>query len=179
YRLGIGYGYDFQHAEKAGANGASEYLDILASGKWLATQSFVDENRIGIYGGSYGGFLTAMALAKNSDIFKVGVDIHGVHNRTRGTGSTVSSADSVAREYSPSKWVDTWTSPVLIIHGDDDYNVAFSQSIDLFNRLIGKNVEVEYLVLPDETHHWMLYENLLKVKEATASFIKKKLPTHP
>lgn len=179
YRLGIGYGYDFQHAEKAGANGASEYLDILASGKWLATQSFVDENRIGIYGGSYGGFLTAMALAKNSDIFKVGVDIHGVHNRTRGSSSTASSADSVAWESSPSKWVDTWTSPVLIIHGDDDYNVAFSQSIDLVNRLIGKNVEVEYLVLPDETHHWMLYENLLKVKEATSSFIKRKLPVSP
>ena len=176
YRLGIGYGYDFQQAKNAGRNGASEYLDVRAAGKWLTGQDFVDANRIGLYGGSYGGFLTAMGLAKDSDLFKVGVDIHGVHEWLRGADPTASKADSIAWESSPSKWVDTWKSPVLIIHGDDDYNVAFGQSIDLVNRLIGKDVEVEYLVLPDENHHWMLYENLIKVKEATADFIKRKLP---
>lgn len=178
YRLGIGYGYDFQHAKEAGRSGASEYLDVRAAGEWLAKQSFVDKDRIGLYGGSYGGFLTAMGLGKDSDLFKVGVDIHGVHEWLRGASATASKADSIAWESSPSKWVDTWKSPVLIIHGDDDYNVGFGQSIDLANRLIGKDVEVEYLVLPDENHHWMLYQNLIKVKEATADFIKRKLPVH-
>lgn len=178
YRSGTGYGYDFQHAQKAGRYGASEYQDIVASGKWLAEQPFVDGNRIGVYGGSHGGFLTAMALGKDSDLFKVGVDIHGVHNRIRTSSPTASRADSIAWESSPSKWVNTWKSPVLIVHGDDDLNVDFAHSIDLANRLIGKGVDVEYLVLPDENHHWMLYENLLKVKEATARFIQERLPVN-
>ncbi|MGH2644545.1 MAG: prolyl oligopeptidase family serine peptidase, partial [Chitinophagaceae bacterium] len=80
YRMGIGYGNDFHHPPHADRRGASEYQDILAAGEWLAKQPEVDAKRIGVYGGSYGGFLTAMALGKNSDIFCAGVDISGVHD---------------------------------------------------------------------------------------------------
>jgi dipeptidyl aminopeptidase/acylaminoacyl peptidase len=80
YRLGIGYGHAFQYPERAGARGASEYLDVVAGGKYLQSRSDVDASRIGIWGGSYGGYLTALALGRNSDIFAAGVDIHGVHN---------------------------------------------------------------------------------------------------
>ncbi len=82
YRLGIGYGYEFHQPDKAGTAGASEYFDIKAAGEWLASQPNVDASRIGIYGGSYGGYLVAMALGKDSKIFAAGVDIHGVHDRT-------------------------------------------------------------------------------------------------
>src|SRR5213075_2269763 len=75
YRLGIGYGFDFHRPADAGALGASEYLDVKAAGEWLRTQPQVDSKRIGIYGGSYGGFLTALALGRNSDLFAAGVDI--------------------------------------------------------------------------------------------------------
>src|SRR5690606_19942738 len=117
---------------------------------------------------------------KNSDIFKAGVDIHGVHNRERKQNPSQYAPDfelatQLNWESSPSKWVDSWRSPVLIIHGDDDQNVAFSQSIDLYNRLKKQNVEVEVLVLPDENHHWQLFENLVKAKEATVDFLNRKL----
>ncbi|MBK7436819.1 MAG: prolyl oligopeptidase family serine peptidase [Saprospiraceae bacterium] len=61
-------------------NGAAEYQDIKAAGLWLQKQSYINSGKIGIYGGSYGGYLTAMALARDSKIFAAGVDIHGVHD---------------------------------------------------------------------------------------------------
>lgn len=178
YRMGTGYGYEFQNPANAGTLGASEYLDILASGKWLQQQAHVDPDRIGVFGGSYGGYLTAMALGKNSDIFRAGVDIHGVHNRRRGTPSGQAPEDlekaiEISWDSSPSKYVDTWTSPVLIVHSDDDQNVNFSQSIDLYNRLTDQGVEMEVLAIPDDTHHWMVFDNLVKVKEATVKFLEK------
>lgn len=183
YRLGIGYGYDFHKPEASNRFGASEYKDILAAGLWLRGLSQVNKNKIGVYGGSYGGFLTAMALGRNSDIFAAGVDIHGVHSRVPATphnsiyekAPDAAQADSVAWTSSPIAYVDSWTSPVLLIHGDDDRNVGFSHSVDLYQRLKKRNIDVEYLVIPDDTHHWMLHKNLLKVSEATAAFLKSKL----
>ncbi len=180
YRLGTGYGYNFQHPKSAGNLGASEYLDIVAAGKWLQEQSDIDKNRIGVFGGSYGGYLTAMALAKSSDIFKAGVDIHGVHNRQRKQNPDFYAPDfdlatKLNWDSSPSRWVEGWKSPVLLIHGDDDGNVAFSHSIDLYKRLKDRDVDVEILVLPDENHHWQLFENLVKVKGATVDFLERKL----
>lgn len=178
YRMGTGYGFDFQSPANAGTQGASEYQDILASGKWLQQLPGVDKNRIGVFGGSYGGYLTAMALGRNSDIFSAGVDVHGVHNRSRrpSLGENAPDFDLAAQlawESSPSRWVDGWTSPVLLIHSDDDQNVDFSQSIDLYNRLQKKGVKTDVLVIPDDTHHWMVFSNLVKVKEATVEFLEK------
>lgn len=111
-----------------------------------------------------------MALSRNSDVFKVGVDIHGAHYRMlKGTSPNSGVADSITLD---------WKSPVLIIHGDDDQNVAFKESIDLANRLIGKGRDVEYLVFPDENHHWMLFENLIKVNQATVQFFKERMPVN-
>ncbi|MGH7482799.1 MAG: prolyl oligopeptidase family serine peptidase, partial [Longimicrobiales bacterium] len=74
YRSGIGYGTDFRDWPDYGRRGNAEYQDILAAGKYLQTRDDVDPNRIGVWGLSYGGILTANALARNSDIFKAGVD---------------------------------------------------------------------------------------------------------
>ena len=82
YRLGIGYGHDFHRPPNAGAQGAAEYQDVKAGGEYLQQLPQVDPKRIGIYGGSYGGYLTALALARDSSLFAAGVDIHGVHNWT-------------------------------------------------------------------------------------------------
>lgn len=182
YRLGIGYGYDFYNPAHAGRAGASEYQDVKAAGAYLASLDEVDASRIGIYGGSYGGFLTALALGKDSELFAAGVDIHGVHNfmeripMERGEQAPdFEQAQQVFRESSPVAWVDKWTSPVLIIHGDDDGNVDFQESIDLVRRLEKKKVDFETLVIPDETHHWMKYSNTLKVNSAIAEFLIRKL----
>ena len=183
YRLGIGYGNDFLLPPHAGRLGASEYQDILAAGKWLAAQSDVDAGRIGVYGGSYGGFLAAFALGRNSDLFVAGVDISGVHNRVPATpydtryekAPDAALADTVAWISSPIAYVDTWTSPVLIIHPDDDRNVPFNQSVDLVNRLKKKGVYFEEMVIPDETHHYHMFKNLLNVYEKTVDFLNRKV----
>ncbi len=187
YRLGIGYGYEFQNPNAAGRAGASEYLDIKAAAEWLAKQPNVDPNKIGVYGGSYGGFLTALALGKNSDLFAAGVDIHGVHDMTIERTRTMISPDKfekapdaeralrTAWQSSPTAYVKAWKSPVLIIHGDDDRNVRFSQSTDLVQRLRKQNVPMETLVIPDDTHHFMMYRNQMKVNKAAADFLEKKL----
>jgi dipeptidyl aminopeptidase/acylaminoacyl peptidase len=182
YRLGIGYGYEFHKPLDAGAFGASEYQDIKAAGEWLAQQRGVDEKRIGIYGGSYGGYLVALALGKDSKLFAAGVDIHGVNNRLMITSGdrtdNAPDAKLVAERAiisSPTSYLETWTSPTLIIHADDDRNVSFSQSVDLARRFEKKKFEFEYLAIPDDTHHWMKFANGLKVSEVTAEFLNRKL----
>jgi dipeptidyl aminopeptidase/acylaminoacyl peptidase len=187
YRLGIGYGRAFQQAEKSGSQGASEYQDVKAAAEWLKSQPFVDGSRIGIYGGSYGGFLTAMALAKNSDLFAAGVDIHGVHDwtteRARGlmnrdryeVAPDLDKALDIAWQSSPVSSVNTWKSPVLLIHGDDDRNVRFSQTVDLVQRLSDLEIPFEEIVIPDDTHHMMRHANWIRVDSATAEFFERKL----
>jgi len=182
YRLGIGYGYEFHKPLNAGAQGASEYQDIKAAGEWLAVQTNINKEKIGIYGGSYGGYLTALALGKDSKLFAAGVDIHGVNNRfssqdqeNRKPAPDVQLASKVADESSPVSYIATWTSPTLIIHADDDRNVAFNQSVDLAKRFEDKKFDFEFLAIPDDTHHWMKFSNGVKVSEATAKFLKRKL----
>ena len=80
YRLGIGYGAAYHHPEHSGPTGAAEYQDVVAGARFLQARPGVDAHRIGIWGGTYGGYLTALVLARNSDIFKAGVDMHGVHD---------------------------------------------------------------------------------------------------
>jgi dipeptidyl aminopeptidase/acylaminoacyl peptidase len=183
YRLGIGYGYEFNHPPHAGAAGASEYLDIRAAGMWLRRQSFVDSGRIGVYGGSYGGFLTALALGKDSKLFAAGVDFHGVHNWFVQS-SLITDKYEKAPDYdlalktawlsSPDAWVGGWKSPVLIIQGDDDRNVRVSHSIDLVNRLEKKGVPCESMMIVDDTHEWMKWSNAVKVYGAAADFLVRK-----
>ncbi|MGF1924009.1 MAG: S9 family peptidase, partial [Bacteroidia bacterium] len=181
YRLGTGYGYEFHKPLFAGAQGASEYQDIKAAGEWLAEQSRIDPKRIGIYGGSYGGYLVALALGKDSKLFAAGVDIHGVNSRFNNTTiekEIAPDAQLAAQKViasSPLTYLQTWTSPVLLIHADDDRNVPFSQSVDLARRFENKKFAFEYLAIPDDTHHWMKFSNAVKVSEATADFLHRKL----
>src|SRR6266581_5446365 len=80
YRSGIGYGMEFREAVDYGASGASEYRDVAGAGLYLRGRADVDGARVGLWGGSYGGFLTALGLARASDQFAAGVDLHGVHD---------------------------------------------------------------------------------------------------
>jgi dipeptidyl aminopeptidase/acylaminoacyl peptidase len=182
YRLGIGYGYEFQNPGHSEMYGASEYKDIKAAGEWLAAQPNVDRKRIGIYGGSYGGFLTALALGRDSKLFAAGVDIHGMHNfmdnipdEKGEKAPDTELAKKLIWESSPVAYLDSWTSPVLIIQGDDDGNVPFHESVDLATRFTAKKFPFESLVIPDETHHWLKYSNMVKVDSAIADFLERKL----
>jgi dipeptidyl aminopeptidase/acylaminoacyl peptidase len=187
YRLGIGYGHEFHRPAGAGAQGAGEYQDVVAAARWLRARADVDPARIGIWGGSYGGFLTAMALARNSDLFAAGVDLHGVHDwtteRARGimdrsryeVAPDQQRALDVAWQSSPVSSMATWKSPVLLIHGDDDRNVRFSQTVDLARRLTAAGVSFEEMVIPDDTHHFMRHANAVRVNEAVAEYLERML----
>jgi dipeptidyl aminopeptidase/acylaminoacyl peptidase len=187
YRLGIGYGNEFHHPPNAGVQGAAEYLDVLAGARWLQAQSNVDPQRVGIFGGSYGGYLTALALARNSDVFAAGVDVHGVHDFTSGVrpGFEVSArieqapdlqrAREIAWKSSPVSAVPTWRSPVLLIHGDDDRNVRFSATVDLVQRLEAARVPFEEMVIVDDTHHMHHRANMVRLDSATATFFDRTL----
>ncbi|MNL32070.1 Prolyl oligopeptidase family protein [compost metagenome] len=115
-------------------------------------------------------------------MFAAGVDIHGVNNRFSNYGNEgkepAPDADLAAKAAiasSPVSYLNTWTSPTLLIHADDDRNVSFSQSVDLAKRFEDKKFDFELLSIPDDTHHWMKYSNAVKVSEATADFLKRKL----
>ena len=183
YRLGIGYGRAFQHPKHGGAAGSSEYQDVVAGARFLQKQAGVDPARIGIWGGSYGGLLTALALARDSDLFKAGVDFHGVHDWSRSLAEEVhppkryeqgdwEQALKVAFQSSPVAAVDTWRSPVLFIHGDDDRNVHFNQTIDLERRLDARGQPYQELILPDEIHGFLRWGDWVTADTASIRFLE-------
>ena len=180
YRSGIGYSRSFRMAQHRGARGASEYQDVVAAAKYLRERDDVDKKRIGLWGGSYGGYLTALGLARNSDIFAAGVDFHGVHDwslRVAGLPLPVEAPERarLARESSPISSVDKWKSPVLLIHGDDDRNVEFSQTVNLVRRLRANGVYFEQLIFPDEIHDFLRHQDWTRAYHAGADFFDKHL----
>jgi dipeptidyl aminopeptidase/acylaminoacyl peptidase len=182
YRSGIGYGLDFREPLPYGRDGASEYNDILGAGNYLRGRADVDPAHIGVWGGSYGGFLTALALARSSDMFAAGVDMHGVHQWQRPASwrpSADPEADArtlrTAWDSSPLAYISTWRSPVLLIQGDDDRNVPFSQTVSLARALRKKGVEFEELVFPDEIHGFLLHRHWLEAYKDEADFFHRHL----
>jgi len=168
YRLGIGYGRSFRMPGNTGAGGNAEYQDVVAGGKYLQTRPDVDPNRIGIWGLSYGGLLTSEALARNSDIFKAGVDLAGVHLE----GSSLDPA-SVSYKSSAISAVDGWKSPVLLIQGDDDRNVAFQQMTGLVQLLRQRDVYYELIVFPDDVHESLLHSRWIYTLGRMETFLHK------
>ena len=183
YRLGIMYGRAFREPSNAGWRGASEYNDILAAATFLRTMPTVDPKKIGLWGGSYGGYLTALGLARNSDQFAAGVDMHGVHDwseflthwENRPGAPDSAEANKLAFESSPDASVSHWKSPVLLIHGDDDRNVPFSQTVDLVQRLRENHVAFEEMIFPDEIHDFLLWKSWVKAYSASADFFGRTL----
>ncbi len=179
YRSGIGYGLDFREALNYGATGASEFNDVLGAGLYLRSRPDVDPKRIGLWGGSYGGYLTALGLARASNLFAAGVDFHGVHDWSAELTSDALTLDAatarLAFESSPLASVGTWRSPVLLIHGDDDRNVPFHQTVALVEALRKQGVAFQELIFPDEIHGFLTEKRWLQAYHAAADFFGKHL----
>ena len=173
YRSGIGYGKSFRNAEGRGGAGNTEYRDVIAAGRYLQTRADVDAKRVGIWGLSYGGVLTGQALARNSDVFIAGVDLAGVHL----WGSSLE-PDNVSYQSSVAAAVDGWKSPVLLVQGDDDRNVAFSQMVGLVQLLRARKVYHELIVFPDDTHESLLDSRWMYTYARMETFLDKFLK-HP
>lgn len=183
FRSGIGYGLDFREALNYGRTGASEVNDLIGAGEYLKTRPDVDPKRIGLWGGSYGGYLTAHGLARRSDLFAAGVDIHGVHNWNKVIPTFNPGYDPLkypeiakkAYESSPMFYAAGWKSPVLFIHGDDDRNVIFSETEDMIKVLRQRKVPFEQLIFPDEVHSFLLQRSWVKAYETTFEFLDRYL----
>ena len=183
YRSGIGYGLNFREALQYGATGASEYNDVIGAALYLKNRPDVDSSRIGLWGGSYGGYLTALGLARASNLFAAGVDFHGVHDWNLEIPTFAPAYDSkaqtdaarIAFESSPLASVSNWRSPVLLIHGDDDRNVPFAETVRLAEALRANHVEFEQLIFPNEIHDLLLHRDWVKAYEATADFFARKM----
>ena len=179
FRSGTGYGMEFREALRYGAVGSSEFNDVLGAGRYLASRPDVDAKRIGLWGGSYGGYLTALGLARASELFAAGVDLHGVHDWRTETRLFLPSDDHavqqealrLALDSSPMAHIQGWTSPVLLVHGDDDPDVAFGQTVQLVEALRRKGVEFEQLIFPDEVHDFLTHARWLEAFRAAATFL--------
>ena len=167
-----------------GATGGSEYNDVIGAGLFLRNRTDVDSTRIGLWGGSYGGYLTALGLARASDMFAVGVDLHGVHDWNLELGTVYAPAEQPEKKAdfartaylsSPVSSIEKWKSPVLLIQGDDDRNVVFSQTVQLAEALRKQGVPIEQLIFPDEVHDFLVFEHWLKAYTAADAFFGKYL----
>ena len=173
YRGGTGYGLAFREPADFGAGGASEYQDALGAADYLRSRADIDPGRIGVYGHSYGGLMTALALARASDLFAAGVDYAGVANWTPAFPAELA---DIAWKSSPLADLGRWRSPALFAHADGDSEVPFSQTSEIVKALRAKgDVEIELLVLPDEQHDLQLRASCERLFQATVDFFDRKL----
>lgn len=190
YRSGIGYGRDYREAPGRGWRGASEYGDVLAAGRWLAARNDVDAARIGIWGGSYGGLLTGQALARNSELFRAGVAIHGVfdwswpsqragHLNPSGFFGVGEADRATALKASPLGAIDGWRSPVLLFSGDQDMNVDVLETVDLVQKLRARKVDVRTVILPGEAHDFVRHSSWVRLWQEQQRFFAETLAAGP
>jgi dipeptidyl aminopeptidase/acylaminoacyl peptidase len=147
YRGGIMYGNAWRTFPGRGNTSASEYQDIQGGAAFLLAQPGVDPAKVGIYGLSYGGYLTTLGVSRNSDIFHVAWDMAG----NAGTAALANLA--------------SWTAPTLIEQGDDDRNVNFSSNVSVVRAIKAQkpSLELATRVFPNEQHEmYMRFEDLVE-----------------
>jgi dipeptidyl aminopeptidase/acylaminoacyl peptidase len=185
YRGGVGYGRAFREAPRRARYGASEYEDVVAGARFLAAHPAVDSTRIGLWGGSYGGFLTALAMGRNPELFKAGVDVHGVHDWNArwstfapsvvAQGAEADSVIALGRESSPICCVANIRGPLLLVHGDDDRNVGFSETVNFVQLLRKEKKPFELLVFPDEVHGFLRHASWRTLYATASDFFDRAL----
>jgi dipeptidyl aminopeptidase/acylaminoacyl peptidase len=180
YRGGIGYGLDYREAKDFGPDGASELNDLLGAIGYLKARQDVDPRRIGIWGGSYGGLMTALGLARASDQLAAGVDYAGLYNwatflSSVGLSLPDAAATQRAVESSPIATIERWRSPVLVVQADDDRDVPSQQSSELIEALRAHRVDHDELILPNEIHDMARYASWMQFFEATDRYFEQHL----
>ncbi len=186
-----GYGKTFYTADD-GKHGREPLWDIVEAKKYLQSLPWVDGERIGILGGSYGGYMVLAAMAFQPDVFHVGVDIFGVSNWVRTLESIPPYWESFRksiykeigdpgtqkdflREISPLFHADNIKKPLIVLQGANDPRVIKPESDDIVAAVKKNNVPVEYIVFDDEGHGFSKKANEIRGYEAIRLFLDKYL----
>ena len=186
-----GYGKTFYTADDR-KHGKEPLWDCVEGKKYLTTLPYVDASRIGIIGGSYGGYMVLAALAYKPEEFAVGVDIFGVSNWLRTLQSipkwwesarqalyqeigNPEKDEAMLREISPVFHADKIRRPLLVLQGANDPRVLKSESDDIVAAAKKNGVPVEYIVFPDEGHGFTKKKNQIEGYGAILRFLDKYL----
>lgn len=182
-----GYGKTFFHLDDK-RHGEADLRDIVAGGDWLRAQDWVAKDKVAVMGGSYGGYITAAALAFHPDAFVAGIDIFGVTNWVRtlksippwwGAARTAlydemgdpATDEERHRRISPLFHASRITKPLLVIQGKNDPRVLQVESDELVAAVRKNNVSVDYVVFPDEGHGFQSRANRITAQEAYLKFL--------
>ena len=180
YRGGTGYGLDYREADNLGPGGGSELNDLLGAITYLRGRQDVDSHRLGIWGPSYGGLMTALGLARASDALAAGVDYAGIHNWSTflsSVGEPIDGGDANRRavESSPIATIDQWHSPVLLVQADDDSVVPFQQAAELIEGLRSHNIDHDVIMIPNEIHDMARYSSWMMLFNAADVYFDRHL----
>ncbi len=184
YRGGIGYGMEYREAKSFGPDGGSEVNDLLGAVSYLQSRPDVDAHRLGIWGASYGGLMTALGLSRASDSIAAGVDYAGLYDWSTflaSIGDPIEDPDAIKRAVasSPVGQIDKWKSPVLIVQADDDRNVPMRQASDLIEDLRSRNIPHDEIAIPNEVHDLTRYASWMLLFNATSDYFEKHLENLP
>ena len=186
-----GYGKTFFHLDDR-RHGEEDLHDIVHARTYLASRDWIDGNRVGIIGRSYGGFMVAAALAFEPHAFDVGIDIFGVTNWVRTLqsippwwasfrealydemGDPATDAER-HRRISPLFHAHHIARPLLVVQGANDPRVLQVESDELVAAVQANGVPVEYLVFPDEGHGFRRRDNRIAASEAYVRFLDRYL----
>jgi len=187
-----GYGKSFYKMDDQN-HGDKDLKDCIAGKDWLAKQDVIDGDKIGILGGSYGGFMTMAALTSAPEEFDVGVNLFGVTNWLRTLKSIPpwwesfkdalytemgdpNTADSVRlREISPLFHTDKVTKPLMVLQGSQDPRVLQAESDEIVAGVKKNGVPVEYVLFEDEGHGFVKKENQIEAYGKIKDFLDKYL----
>jgi dipeptidyl aminopeptidase/acylaminoacyl peptidase len=185
YRGSIGYGRDWRQGHYRDLGG-KDYDDVAAGVAFLKSTGYVDASRIGVWGLSYGGFMTLQALTRTPELFRCGIDVAGVddwrdwHRDPDGPwingrmGSPEENAD-LYRRTAPIERVDAIVRPLLVLHGTADVNVPFYESVRLIDALTRAGKDVEFMMYPGEFHYFWRAHVLLDAWQRVDRFFARHL----
>ena len=186
-----GYGKTF-YAMDDRRHGEADLADVVASKRMLADLGYVDGERVGIIGGSYGGYMVLAALAFQPGVFDVGVDIFGVANWLRTLQSmpawwaaerdalyaelgNPATDEAWLRRISPLFHAERIMTPLIVLQGANDPRVLQVESDEMVAAVRKNNVPVEYIVFPDEGHGFIKRENEIRGYKAVLDFLDRHL----
>ena len=164
YRGSIGYGREWRVAPYRDLGGL-DYEDVAAGVPYLESLLYVDTDRVGVWGLSYGGFLTLQALTRDPELFRCGVDVAGVQdfrdwfrdpggNWVLGRLGDPRENPAAYLQAAPIERVDRIARPLLVLHGTADVNVPFLESVKLVDELTKKGKDFDFVVYPGEFHYF-------------------------